>query len=171
MSELPRKAITVSCSCGRVELEAAGDPITSIVCYCDDCQNGARQIAALRNAQPVLDPDGGTAYILYRKDRVSCTKGAELLRSYKLKDTSVTNRMVASCCNSAMFLKFDRGPHWYSLYGARSQGDVLPVQFRIQTKFKPPNGDLPSDAPSYATYPVKFLAKLIASRIAMLIHR
>jgi hypothetical protein len=40
----------------------------------------------------VEDPDGGTAYILYRKDRIECSKGAELLKRYKVKETSTTNR-------------------------------------------------------------------------------
>jgi hypothetical protein len=76
--------MTATCSCGGVELKAFGRPIVSSVCYCDDCQKGAGQIEALPNAGTVRDPDGGTAYILYRKDRIECSKGAELLRSYKL---------------------------------------------------------------------------------------
>jgi hypothetical protein len=32
----------------------------------------------------VRDPDGGTAYILYRNDRIAVTNGAELLKRYKL---------------------------------------------------------------------------------------
>ena len=69
---------TARCSCGSVEIEALGAPITSAVCYCDSCQAGAREIEALPNAAPVLGPDGGTAYILYRKDRVKYAKGASL---------------------------------------------------------------------------------------------
>jgi hypothetical protein len=165
-------ARTISrCLCGSVELEAFGAPIISVVCYCDDCQDGARQIQALPNGGPVLESDGGTAYVLYRKDRFVCTKGAELLKSYKLKENSVTNRMVATCCNSAMFLKFDGGPHWVSMYRARFQGDAPALQMRINTKFKPESGDVPCDVPSYATYPFKFLAKLVAAKIAMMLRR
>ena len=82
------------------------------------------------------DPDGGTAYILFRKDRIACSKGADLLRPYKLKETSITNRVVAACCNSAMMMNFDRGPHWVSAYRARFAGDLPPLQARICTKFK-----------------------------------
>jgi len=71
MSAPPKSEMTASCSCGSVELEAVGAPIASVVCYCDDCQEGSRQIEALPNARPVQDPDGGTAYVLYRKDRVT----------------------------------------------------------------------------------------------------
>ena len=90
-----------SCACGSVEVKALGKPIVSAACYCDDCQKGAAQLEALPNAPAVRDPGGGTAYVLYRKDRFECSKGAELLKSHKLKDISPTNRVVATCCNSA----------------------------------------------------------------------
>jgi hypothetical protein len=171
MSVPPKNDRSASCSCGSVELEAIGAPIVSVVCYCDDCQQGSRQIEALLNAHPVQDPDGGTAYIVYRKDRVKCSKGALFLKSHKIREKSATNRVVATCCNSAMFLNFDDGKHWVSMYRARFQGDVPPLQMRICTKFKPENGDVPRDVPAYAGFPVKFLAKLLAARIAMLLHR
>ncbi len=162
---------TATCSCGRVELEAFGKPIVSSVCYCDDCQKGAALIEALPNAHAVSDPDGGTAFILYRKDRIACTKGAELLKSYKLKETSATNRVVATCCNSAVFVNFDKGPHWVSAYRARFHGDLPPLQARICTKFKPDGAALPGDVPSYSGYPPGMIVKLLASRVAMLLGR
>jgi hypothetical protein len=109
MSEPPKNDTTARCSCGSVELEAIGAPIMSAACYCDDCQEGARQIEALPNARPVRDPDGGTPYLLYPKDRVNCSRGAEFLQAYKIKEKSATNRVVATCCNSAMFLNFEKG--------------------------------------------------------------
>src|SRR5215469_2347072 len=160
-----------TCSCGGVELEAVGGPIVSAVCYCDDCQRGSEQIEALPNAGAVRDPDGGTAYVLFRKDRLSCSKGADLLRSYKLRETSATNRVVATCCNSAMLVNFDRGPHWVSAYRARFHGDLPPLQLRICTKFKPDGVVLPDDVPTYRGYPPKLIAKLLAARVAMLLNR
>ena len=55
---------------------------------------------------------GGTAYVVYRKDRVKCSRGNQFLQGYKIKEKSPTNRVVATCCNSAMFLNFDDGKHW-----------------------------------------------------------
>jgi hypothetical protein len=163
--------MTATCSCGGVELKAFGRPIVSSVCYCDDCQKGAAQIEALPNAGAVSDPDGGTAYILYRRDRIECSKGAELLRRYKLKETSVTNRVVATCCNSAVFVNFDRGPHWVSAYRARFHGELPPLQLRMCTKSKPDGVVLPDDVPSYRGYPPGLIFKLLASRVAMLLGR
>lgn len=171
MSEPPKNHTTARCRCGSVELEAIGAPITSVACYCDDCQEGSRQIEALPNARPVRDPDGGTAYVLYRKDRVECSRGAQFLQGYKLNEKSATNRVVATCCNSAMFMNFDDSKHWVPVYRARFQGDVPPLQMRVQTKFKPENSDVPSDVPSYPAWPLKFMAKLVAARIAMLLRR
>jgi hypothetical protein len=43
---------------------------------------------------------------------------------------------------------------------------------RICTKFSSESSDIPSDVPSYPTFsPLKFMAKLVAARIAMLIRR
>lgn len=162
---------TARCSCGSVELEAIGAPITSAACYCNDCRKGSRQIEALPNARSVLDPYGGTEYVLYRKDRVECSKGAQFLKAYKLREKSATNRVVATCCNSAMFLKFDDSRHWVSVYRARLQGDVPPLQMRILTKHKPEGVELPGDARSYSNFPLSFIAKLVAANIAMLLRR
>ena len=77
---------TARCSCGSVEIEAFGTPITSLVCYCDSCQKGSHQLEALTGAGPILDSDGGTGYVSYRKDRVRYAKGAELLKGYQVDD-------------------------------------------------------------------------------------
>lgn len=163
--------ITASCACGNVEIEAIGTPIVSAVCYCDDCQEGARLIEALPNAGPVQGRDGGTAYILFRKDRVRYTKGAAFLKNYKIKETSSTNRVVARCCNSAMLLNFDDSKHWVDVYRARLRGDVPLPQMRICTKFAPATGDLPSDVPSYQGFSPKLIMKLMTARIAMMFGR
>jgi len=158
---------TAHCSCGSVEIEAFGSPITSAVCYCDTCQEGSRLIEALPNAVPVLDPDGGTAYILYRKDRIKYSKGAELLRGLKTEAKSTTSRVVATCCNSAMVMRFDDAKHWVCVYRARFQGDIPPLQWRICTKFKPANAVIPTDIPSSMMYPAGFMWKLLASKLSM----
>lgn len=168
----PRESeMTASCLCGQVAFKAFGTPITSVVCYCADCQAGSRHIETLANAPAVQDRDGGTAYLSYRKDRVKVIRGASLLKSYKLRADSATNRVVATCCNSAMVLNFDDSKHWVSMYSARFQGDILPIQMRICTRSRPGQAELPGDVPSSSTYPLRFVAKLIAARIAMLLHR
>jgi hypothetical protein len=159
---------TARCSCGNVEIEAFGAPIMSVVCYCDSCQEGARRIEALANAGPVPGSDGGTAYILYRKDRINYAKGAELLRDHKIEEKSKTSRVVATCCNSAMVMRFDDARHWVPMYRARFAGHVPPLQWRICTKFKPENVEIPTDIPSSPMYPAGFAWKLLTSKLSML---
>lgn len=160
-----------SCACGSVELEVDGAPIVSAVCYCDDCQEGARRIEALPGAGKVADADGGSAYILFRKDRVRCIKGAALLKDTKLKETSPTKRVIAGCCNTALYLGFDDSKHWLSLYRARFREALPPVEMRVCTKFKPAGVVLANDVPSYSGWPGRFLFKLLGARIAMLLGR
>ena len=170
MSEPSKNRATARCACGSVEIEVVGVPIVSPVCYCESCQEGSRQIEALPNGRPVCDPDGGTAFVLYRKDRVEYSKGSRLLRGYKLRDESSTNRVVATCCNSATYLDFENG-HWLSVYRAALRGDVPPLEMRVHTRSRPAGSALPNDVPSYPAYSLKFMAKLFAAWIAMLLRR
>jgi hypothetical protein len=140
----------------------------AVACYCDDCQEGSRQIEALPNAPRVRDADRGTAYVLYRKDRVKCVKGTELLRDLRIRDRSPTRRVVAVCCNSAIYLDFEKG-HWLSIYRDRFVGVTAPVQMRIQTRFR--QSSALNDVPAYAAFPARFIAKLLWARILMLRSR
>jgi hypothetical protein len=161
----------IQCNCGCVQMEARGSPILTVVCYCDDCQEGARQIEALPDAQTLREADGGTACVLYRKDRVSFIKGETLLGTSKIKQNSATSRLVATCCNSAMLMKFDDGRHWTPVYRVRIKDDPPPLQMRICTKFKAANVTIPSDVPGYPGYPVKMMGKLVIAWIPMLFGR
>jgi hypothetical protein len=158
-----------SCTCGHVEFEAIGSPIMSAICYCDDCQESSRRIEALPNAPGVREPDGGTAYLLYRKDRFNCIKGDRLLQNLRLREKSPTKRVIASCCNSAMLLDFEKG-HWVSVYRARFVNPP-PPQMRIQTRFAPSGTEIPNDIPAYSAFPLKFMAKLMLARLDMLLRR
>jgi hypothetical protein len=106
------------CSCGKVELEIRGEPITAMTCNCDSCRQAGRQLEGLPNASPILSEEGGTPYVMFRKDRVRCISGEMLLDEYRLSPTTPTRRIVAACCNSAMFLDFTKG-HWVSVYETR----------------------------------------------------
>ena len=64
------------CRCGKVELEIVGAPILRGICYCASCQAAGRLYRAAPGVDSVLAEDGGTDYVLYRKDRVRCIKGA-----------------------------------------------------------------------------------------------
>ena len=168
--EKQNRHVALRCSCGRVELEPTGSPIASAVCFCQSCQQGSRQLEELPNGRPIRDPYGGTAYILYRKDRIAYPKGRELLQGHKLRAVSPTSRVVATCCNSPMFLDFEKG-HWLSVYRSAAYGDLPPVEMRVHTKSLPPGSNLPKDVPSYPGYPPKFVFRLLSSRMAMLLRR
>lgn len=159
------------CSCGNVEIEAHGAPITSVDCYCDACQKGSRQIEALPGAAPILGPDGGTPYVLYRKDRIKYSKGAEFLQAYKLDEKSTTSRVVATCCHAAMVMRFDDARHWVPVFRGRLPEDTLAPQWRICTKFKPAGALILDDVPSAEMYPAGMMVKLLTSRVAMLFGR
>lgn len=164
------KTTSATCACGSVEVRASGAPLATAVCYCKDCEEGWRRIEALPGATPVREPGGGTAYQVYRKDRVRCVTGREHLRPFKLRDGSATNRVVATCCNTPMYVDFDDGKHWVSMCRRRFGADQAPLDMRVCTGTRGP-GELPDDVPTYRGYPLRFIGTLIAARVAMLFGR
>jgi hypothetical protein len=157
---------TASCRCGAVVLEVVGPPIVHAACYCASCQEAGRQIESLPDAPPVLDADGGTDFVLYRKDRVRCVQGGDVMEARRLKLKSPTRRMVATCCNSAMFLDFTKS-HWLTLYRARQHGPVRPLEMLVITSEQREGVVLPADAPNYATHSGKFMWTLLAAWVLM----
>lgn len=158
--------LTASCRCGAVAFDVVGAPIVSAACYCESCQEAGRQIEQSMDAPPTLGADGGTEFVLHRKDRVRCVRGGELLREYRLKPESTTRRVLASCCNSAMFLEFAKG-HWLSLYRGRMPGNAPPLEMRVMTANRRKGVELAGDVPSYATHSAKFMWRLFRAWAAM----
>ena len=70
--------LVASCQCGKVAFIAVGRPIMSAACYSKSCQEAARRFAQLPAAPAILNPEGGTDFLLHRKDRVRCERGADL---------------------------------------------------------------------------------------------
>jgi hypothetical protein len=69
-----------------------------------------------------------------------------------------------------MFLKYAPG-HWVSAYRGRFEGDPLPIEMRNKTKHRTATTAMADDAPSYPGYPVKLIARLLKSRLAMILGR
>src|SRR5690606_41882525 len=74
---------TVRCTCGKVQLELRGAPIIVSECHCHSCREAARRIGQLPGAPAVTEDNGGTHFVLYRKDRVSITSRFEQLRNFR----------------------------------------------------------------------------------------
>ena len=161
-----QRQTTLSCRCGGVTMQATGEPIMRSVCYCKSCQAAGRRINALPGAPPVLGQDGGTDYVLYRKDRIRCIVGGDKLDGFRLLPTSPTRRMVASCCNSAMFLDFGKA-HWLTVYTGRVPEPRPPLTARVMTAARPDGVVLPNDAPSYPGQAGGFMLKLLKAWLAM----
>jgi hypothetical protein len=166
LSTKQQASLTASCRCGTVVLHVEGAPIVHTACYCKSCQQAGLLIEQLPGAPPVLDHDNGTDFVLYRKDRVRCVQGGERLQTHRLKPESPTRRMVATCCNSAMFLDFTKG-HWLTLYRARLPPQVPPLEMRVMTADRPKGVELPQDVPNHAGHTGKLMWKLLTARLAM----
>jgi len=157
----------VACRCGQVGFEASGAPIVGAACYCSSCQKAGGIFEALPGGKPVLESDGGTNFALYRKDRMRCVHGAELLREHRLSQKAPTRRVVAKCCNSPMFLEF-KGGHWLSVYRRRFRPeDQPPVEMRTMTADRRPGVEFSDGLPSYAKHSGRFMWRLLSAWAAM----
>lgn len=142
--------------------------IAAPVCYCDDCQAAGQQIEAMPSAAPFRTVDGGTAFVVFRRDRVRWMRGESLLKKLKLRAGSPTNRQLATCCNSAMLLDFDDSKHWVDIYSARVKATVPRPEFLVCTKFAADSLANSDRVPVYPGYALRFLIRLLRARIAML---
>lgn len=157
----------LACSCGQVRLEVARAPIISTECHCHSCRTAGGRLAALPAAPQVLEANGGTRFVVYRKDRVRFLGGTDLLREFRLGPDAPTRRVVASCCNTPVFLEFENG-HWLSLYSCLWPEHALPpVDLRTMTVDRPDDAPLDAAVPSGRRQTAMFYARLLGAWIAM----
>lgn len=167
MTSSQKKRRTLSCTCGQVELETIDAPILTVTCHCASCRTAGARLEALPGAPVIAEEDGGTAFVMQRKDRIRCVKGAELLREYRLTPEAKTRRVVASCCNAPTFLEF-AGGHWLSLYRQRfPKADQPALEMRVMTKYREAGAAFHDDMPSYASHSGGFMWKLLSAWVAM----
>jgi NAD(P)-dependent dehydrogenase (short-subunit alcohol dehydrogenase family) len=70
-----KPAHLAQCRCGAVEVSAWSEPLVVTACYCDDCQAASERLAASSKSPPLAGPDGGTEFMVFRRDRIACTRG------------------------------------------------------------------------------------------------
>jgi hypothetical protein len=158
---------TLSCRCGQVALRLTGQPILTADCTCDSCRSAGAILEKLPGGETLLDKHGASRLVLYRKDRLECLSGEARLKEHRLRPESPTRRVVATCCNSAMFLDFTKG-HWVDIYGQRWLPGAMPQpELRTMTKDLPEGTSLPADVPNARRQSLAFFAKLIGAWVAM----
>lgn len=153
--------LVAACKCGRVAVLLTGSPIMTVACYCNSCRQAASELGRLPNAAPICEPDGGTHFVMQRKDRLSCVQGQENLHEHRLAPGAKTRRMIATCCNSAMFLEFEAG-HWLSVYARRiDPSERPPIEQRTMLGDLPNMPNFNDGIPSPRQHTVAFMWKLL----------
>ena len=121
----------------------------------------------LDGAPPVMTDYDATPFIMVRKDRVRFLSGSEHLNSFRLSPDASSERVVATCCNTPVYLEFKNG-HWLSLYGALwAEGTLPPPKMRTMTSDLPDGTVLPDDIPNARKQSLGFFAKLFGAWVAM----
>ncbi|KXF76720.1 hypothetical protein ATN84_11840 [Paramesorhizobium deserti] len=162
-----KQTTQLACACGKFHLELEAAPIIGAECHCSSCREAGARLQTLPTAGPVLQQNGGTRFVLYRKDRVRFLDGAEWLKEFRLKPESKTRRVIATCCNTPVFLEF-QGGHWLSLYESLwPEGTTPPPALRTMTSDIPAGTTLSDDVPNAKHHSFSFFAKLLSAWIAM----
>jgi Family of unknown function (DUF6151) len=157
----------IHCRCGQVRIEVEADPIISTECHCSSCRAAAARLTKLPAAPAYLEPNGGTRFVLYRKDRVVFAMGHEHLREFRLTPVSKTRRVIASCCNTPVLLEFPNG-HWFSLYAHLWRQGALPrLQERTMTGDLADPSALSADVPNRRRQSMAFFWRLLRAWAAM----
>ena len=158
---------SLTCACGQVQLQLVGAPIMRVECCCESCRKAALLFESLPGAPKLQTAHDTTPFVMYRKDRVQISAGQANLREHRLKPESPSRRIVATCCNTPLFLDFTSG-HWLSFYSTRFAPDALPpLLLRTMAADLPAGGSLPDDVPNLKTHNARFFVKLLSAWVAM----
>ena len=167
VSEHMSAATKLHCACGGVLLEVEGAPIVSVECCCNSCRAAAVRLKKLENAPAIMNDCEATPLVLYRADRVRFLAGADKLKEFRLSPKSGTRRVLASCCNTPVFMDV-KGGHWLSLYGLLWPAKDLPaLEMRTMTSDLAEPSLLPADVPNLKKQSWAFFARLIHTWVAM----
>jgi hypothetical protein len=159
------------CRCGAVEIGAWSNPLVVATCYCDDCQAASERLAASANGAPATGADGGTEFMVFRRDRIACTRGVDNLQVMRLRDATKTRRMVAGCCATPMYVGFDDKRPWVSALRASFGAGAPPVEMRICTRFRRPAHKPEDGLPDHPGYPAAMILRVLAVWPRMLFSR
>lgn len=159
--------IRLACRCGKVHLALEGAPIITAECHCNSCRAASTRLEAVGVNPRMAEPNGGTRFVLYRKDRVRFTEALDQFKEFRLKPESPTRRVIAGCCNTPLFLEF-KGGHWLSLYAGLWPADHRPPpDLRTMLGDRKDKPVFDDGVPSGAWATAKFYALLLGSWIAM----
>ena len=157
----------LKCDCGEVSLSVIGKPIINAECLCSDCQKAGDFLQSFTGAPKILDQNKATRFVLYRKDKVEFQSGLNYLKQHYIEKGASTRRVIASCCNTPIFLEFKDG-HWLSIYGLLYHSDKLPaLDLRTMTRSRPAGVELPNDVPNPETHNTSLYFKLFNAWVAM----
>lgn len=152
--------VNLSCRCGELKLTVEGPHIATVECLCSSCQTAAQTLEALPGAGAVLDDKGATPFVMHRKDRIAIAAGQDKLKAHRLSDDAGTRRVVATCCNTPVFMEL-KGGHWLSLYAALwPEADRPAIEMRTMSGTRK---DLPTDVPNLKTHSLAFYGRLLGA--------
>jgi hypothetical protein len=140
IGEFPLVDVPLKCSCGEVAgtaVDVSARNGTRVVCYCDDCQTFARHLG---RGDDILTEQGGTELFQIYPCQFEITKGADKLRSLRLKPGGLL-RWYTDCCNTPVANTISAKMPFVGIFHnfmdnkASRDKDLGPVRCRVQGKY------------------------------------
>ena len=157
----------LGCKCGSMRMQVRGPHIAVVECLCGDCHIAADQLEKLDGVGSMTNSLGATPYVMHRKDRITITQGQEHLRNHRIRPDATTRRVIASCCNTPMYMEMKDG-HWLSIYAKLWPDEARPeLEMRTMTGKAPTQDQLPNDVPNLNTHNLSFYWRLFVAWAAM----
>ena len=157
----------LSCRCGKVALALEGVPFMVVECCCNSCRDAGERFLKLSRDASTFAENGTVPFVMQRNDRLTIISGEEHLAVHRLNDKATTSRVVATCCNTPMYLQM-KGGHWASVYGTLWEDDQRPAaQMRTLTVDFPDPAALSTDIPNLKTHSLPFYWRLFIAWVRM----
>ena len=138
-----------------------------VECCCNSCRDAGERFLKLSPDASTFAANGTVTFVMQRNDRLTIMTGEEYLAVHRLDETATTSRVLATCCNTPMYLQM-KGGHWASIYGTLWDEDQRPApQMRTLTVDSPELSVLSNDIPNLKTHSITFYWRLFMAWVRM----
>lgn len=138
-----------------------------VECCCNSCREAGERFLSLSSDASTFAENGTVPFVMQRNDRTRITRGKEHLAVHRLDDSATTSRVLATCCNTPIFLHM-KGGHWVSVYGTLWEDEQRPApEMRTLTVDCPDLASLSTDIPNLKTHSLSFYWQLFKAWAGM----
>lgn len=130
------ETITGGCLCGDIRYECQGEPLSSLICHCTDCQQFSGSVFA--------------AASIFRKEAFRILSGNPTKYAVTAESGYKNEREFCSKCGASLFEVLEKRPDFIAISaGSLDDNAVFKPARHIWTKSQMPNIQVNDDLPKF----------------------